>query len=125
MRDGLEADLSNFSLGQPESIRGKAHAHRMNLLVPLFVSFKLQNEKRTDTQLRSLHTQKKTNNNQGKKGRPKCNNQTDSSEQVMHLIHSQRDRLVVTKLVIKKRRSCNSCGQLTVKERAQKTGLKI
>lgn len=33
MQDGLEADLLNFLLGQPES-RGKAHANTINLLVP-------------------------------------------------------------------------------------------
>lgn len=33
MQDGLEADLLNFLLGQPES-RGEAHANTINLLVP-------------------------------------------------------------------------------------------
>lgn len=33
MQDGLEVDLLNFLLGQPES-RGKAHANTINLLVP-------------------------------------------------------------------------------------------
>lgn len=64
MRDGLEADLSNFSLGQPES-RGKAHAHRMNLLVPLFFFCFIQvtNEKKEKKEQTDsyghLHTPKK------------------------------------------------------------------
>lgn len=89
----MEADLSNFSLGQPES-RGKAHAHRMNLLVPLFffVSFKLQmkRKERTDRQLRSFTYAKKRKEEKIKRRRkkkrgkdPKCNvhSQTDGSEQ--------------------------------------------
>lgn len=51
----MEADLSNFSLGQPES-RGKAHAHRMNLLVPLLVSYKLQMKKNRQTVTFSTYT---------------------------------------------------------------------
>lgn len=43
-------------------------------------------KRRTDTQLHSVHTQKKIKEKE-EKGRPKCNigYQTDTSEQVMHL----------------------------------------
>lgn len=92
MRDGLEADLSNFSLGQPES-RGKAHAHRMNLLVPRLVSFKLQTKRRTDRQLRSLHSQKKV------KEKEETGKQSATSDRHFRASHASPG-LVLTQLVM-------------------------
>lgn len=70
MRDGLEADLSNFSLGQPES-RGKAHAHRMNLLVPpgLFHSSYKRKEEQTHSYVQNRHQNKKKETEGGRKRR--------------------------------------------------------
>lgn len=82
MRDGLEADLSNFSLGQPES-RGKAHAHRMNLLVPLLFHSKYnktnKNKQKNDTQLQSVTFMKE------KQGQGDREDQNATSAAVMHI----------------------------------------
>lgn len=86
MQDGLEADLSNFSLGQPES-RGESTCTQNEPACPPFtVSFKLKMKKEQTHSIHSIHTQRKdTIKEKEEEGRPKCSDQTDSSEQVVHL----------------------------------------
>lgn len=91
MQDGLEADLSNFSLGQPES-RGESTCTQNEPACPPFtVSFKLQMKKEQTHSIHSVQTQRKRDNQgEGRRGETKML-PSDRQLRASHasVIHSQ------------------------------------